>query len=195
MFRFPASAYSAGHGLLRRRYDWRRRTVPLYGSFGSNIPSSRVIVPASIRFAWDNPDELYPHLPQFKFAPARAVHRYSAAGLPQPAWEMQVSWPPTSGGTRPPEWQRRRHDSKVPGFYNRLLALISQTYGRLSEFGDLSSAILQNLGSPLAIASAVALEHAVDVAYGSRARFLKEHIYGRYYHLPVGIDTLSRLWR
>lgn len=103
---------------------------------------------------------------------------------------------PSSGSPRkPPEGSRRRHDSKVPGAYNRLLAFTNRTYGPISEYGDFVSAFYGNAGDSFAIATALALENAIDYAYGSRARFLKTHVYGTYWNLPIGYDALSRLWR
>ena len=89
---------------------------------------------------------------------------------------------------------RRRHDSKVPGWYNRSLAIINRTYGRLSEYGDLASVLYHNNSVP-AVMTGLALENAIDYAYGAQNRFLKENVYGRYWNLPFGIQAASRLWR
>lgn len=192
-WRYPYPA-SRSLGTLTRyyaRYGWNRRRLPLYSSFGRSIPVARVVVPAGITYTWSNPDQRYPILPQITLARARATSPYRRLGLLAPDFELQAMWPPQH---KRPEWSRRRHDSKVPGWYNELLTFANRFYGPVSELGDLYAAIFNNLGSFPGILNALALERAVDIAFGARARFLKEHVYGSYWNLPFGLDTTTRLW-
>ncbi len=151
------------------------------------------------QFEWENLDDLWDVLPLVKFATTRNQAVYRNANLPVPDMEMQFAFPPPprykAGRRRPGEWQRKRHDSKVPFWWNRFNSLVSSTYGRLSEYGDIASAVYLNAGNPAAIAAAVAYERYIDVAYGTRSRMLKEHFYGKAWNLPFGIDVVSRLWR
>lgn len=193
---YPALSTLGSHTRFAARYNWNRARLPLYGLQASGIPARRVVVPGSIIFEWDNPDAVWPVAPQITVAQPRARGLYRAAGLPLPPWELLASFPDISGSRRPPEWSRRRFDSKVPQAYAQLLSFINRTYGRASEYWDAISAIYPNLGNPLAMATALALNEAVDRAYGARAHFLKQKVYSQpYYTLPVGLDVISRFWR
>jgi len=184
----------------RGRHDWQRTRLPVYGSFGLTIPSAYVIVPDSLRFAYSNPYDLPVQLPQIRIAQTRNRGFYERYEIPFPDYEIVASTaPPRQAGTGgiPPEGNRPRHDSKVPGFYNRFNAFVTRTYGTVSEVGDFSSAVINNLPDPIAVSTALALERAIDVAYGRRAKLLKEHVYGKYWNLPFGIDFARRgygLW-
>lgn len=68
---------------------------------------------------------------------------------------------------------------------------------RPSEIAEFMHAVYYNLPQgPLAIATALAYNEAIDQAYGRRAQWMKQNVYTQpWYRLPVGLDTLSRIWR
>lgn len=189
---------SAGRTYYSGRHDWNRITVPQYGSLSRTIPGAEIIVPAGMRFSWENYSDLPTYLPSIKLAPTRKSTFYERNGLPLPDWEMQIATAPPrlSGSSRlPPEFARRRHDSKVPFFYNRFLSILNRTYGPYTEFMEFNTA-LQMARSPVEFATIMALNQAIDIAYGRRARFLKQKVYNSgKWPFPVGYDALSRLWR
>lgn len=89
---------------------------------------------------------------------------------------------------RRPETHRKRQDKKVPGLYRRALRFADRTYGTYGELAEIAQAFQDNTDLP-AILSALAINEAVDRAYGLRARFLRDQLYSRaWYILPVGID-------
>lgn len=189
-------------GLYSGRHVWNRVRIPQYGSLTRNIPVTEIIVPAGTQFLYRNEHDLPTHLPVFKMAPTRAVGLYERAGLPVPDLELQIAEPPPrgrglgrGGNGPPPEAFRRRHDSKVPYGYRRLLAMLNRTYGPISEYLEISRAI-DSARNPLELSTLLALNQAVDIAYGRRSQWLKKNVYNsQEWTLPVGYDTLSRLWR
>ncbi len=192
-------SYSLARGYSRPRHNWNRIKIPLYGSPLVRTPVQRVIVPPGTYFTWENPNELPGELPQISFRPTRARARYLEAGLPVPAYEMVTRAPPARAyGRTPirPERNRRRKDAKLDFGYNRLLSFINRTYGEYDEYADFVSA-WQNNRSPLGVATVLAMNEAIDYSFGLRARTLRKHIYSNpdIWRLPVGFDTLSRLWR
>lgn len=95
-----------------------------------------------------------------------------------------------------PESSRRRKDAKLNFGFNRLYQLVSRVYGPYTEYLDFLSAF-QNNYSPLQTATALAMNEAIDRAYGAEAQYLKKNIYQNpdIWRLPVGFGVLSRLWR
>ncbi|MBV2092771.1 MAG: hypothetical protein KUF72_17980 [Candidatus Thiodiazotropha sp. (ex Ctena orbiculata)] len=90
-----------------------------------------------------------------------------------------------------PEYHRRRRDKKVGRGYRRLLSFVNRTYGRFDEFVEVADAFGNNVG-PVETLTALAVNEAVDFAYGARARALRKHIYSKkWYVLPVGIDAIT----
>ncbi len=201
----PYSSRALERSVLRRytqrRWNWNRTTIPLYGSPKVLGPAVGVIVPGTTRFAWENPLELPQYTPQFTFGPPRGYSRYDRRRIPHPAYELAIrTAPPRTGGRTPgppPEEHRRRHDTKFNFGYNRLLRLVNRTYGSADEYLELLHAFQSNIASgPFAVATALAVNEAVDRKYGWRAQFLKKNVYqSGYWNLPVGYDALSRLWR
>lgn len=83
----------------------------------------------------------------------------------------------------------------MPHGYRRLLSLANRTYGRASEYLELTDAFAAN-PDPAQLVTALAINEAIDRIYGTRARLLKRHVYrSGYWPFPVGFDTLSRIWR
>ena len=194
---YRASSYSVVGRYSRARHNWNRIKIPLYGSPLVNIPGQRVLVPAGTQFVWSNPDELYEDLPQISFRPMRGTAAYGRLSLPSPGYEMVVRKPPARGyGRKRPEATRRRKDAKLDFGINRLYALVNRTYGRADEYLDFISAF-QNNRTPLAVATQLAINEAVDYSYGARAQALRKNIYSNpdYWRLPVGFDVISRIWR
>ncbi len=178
------------------RHSWSRTTLPVYGSVVQPIGAQRLIVPAGLNFAFENQNDLPAYLPRINFATPRSNAFFGGRGMPMPDYQMQVSHPPSAPGGRPPDENRRRRDSKVPFFYNRFLSIVNRTYGPYSEFMEFMHALNFSRGNPVAFATAMATNQAIDRYYGARAQALKRHVYStKYWNLPVGYDALSRLWR
>ena len=114
--------------------------------------------------------------------------------------QVQITDPPvTYAGGRKPPWQTPRMDRPKSTYgFNRFHSFVTRTYGRYSEFEDFAMAFLNNPNDPWGAATALALNQAIDVSFGVRARLLKKHVYQKqFYRLPVGIDTLRHgygLW-
>ncbi len=197
--RYQAYRSSAGHSRYRYRHNWNRKRLPLYGSPSLTIPVSRVIVPAGLSFIWDNASELPQTIPSYTLAETRNRNYYQRAEVPVPSHELiaHTAPPRTGGRTRgpPPEQHRRRHDAKTDYGLNRLYRLNHMLHSA-DEYLEVLHAF-QNNHTPMAIATALAMNQAIDVAYGRRGRFLRDKIYRNpeYWTLPVGYDTLSRIWR
>lgn len=191
---FPGYGYSVRPGY---RVPRAQNTIllPVYGSQSLITRAKPVTVPGTIRFAWENPHELPQYLPSLTLRPTRNIGKYKSARLPVPLSELSLraGGIPPSGRFRP-EFNRRRQDAKLNIGYNRLLRFVNQTYGNYTELLELWDAIGRNQGL-LNIGTALALNQAVDVAYGARAGYLRDHLYRDNWRLPVGFDTLSRLWR
>lgn len=200
-YRSPASSASELGRYSQRRHDWNRTTIPLYGSPRVNIPVAPVLVPGRIQFEWENAHELPLNLPNISFRPPRSSRRYAAIQAPTPQYEMLLRVPPRrfAGASRlPPEPNRRRHDAKLNFGLNRLYRLMHRTYGNYTEYMEFLHAFQNNWqAGPLAVATALSLNEGIDRAYGARGRFLRDRIYRDpdLWQLPVGYDTLSRLWR
>lgn len=93
-----------------------------------------------------------------------------------------------------PEYHRSRQDKKVGRLYRRALRFVNRTYGRYSEIAEIAEAFQYNNEIPQ-ILTALAINEAVDYAYGRRARFLRDEIYSKdWYKLPVGIDFIKSRW-
>lgn len=191
---FPGYGYSAARGY---RVPRSQNTIllPLYGSPKATTRVEPLIVPGSIRFAWENEHELPRHLPSMSLRAPRNTGKYKSLRAPIPVAELAIraGGIPPSGRFRP-EPNRRRHDAKLNIGYNRLLRFVNQTYGNYSELLELWDAYSRNTGF-LNIGTALALQQAVDVAYGARSGYLRDYLYRDNWRLPVGFDTLSRLWR
>lgn len=177
------------------RWQWNRGILPLYGLTDFNVPVEYVELPDIVEFTWDDPTPSY--LPQISFGQVRGPGRYLTQGMPIPDAELQLTFPPGRGGPPlPPEENRRRRDDKIPGWYGAALSVINRTYGELDEYGDVISAVRASGGSPVGFLANIGFNEAVDRYYGSRAKYLRRHIYSQpFYRLPVGLDALSRLWR
>lgn len=148
-------------------------------------PSEIVAVPGSLQFEWENAPELMPSV--------SVVHRPLASSYyPQGQWSV-IQRPPDER-----EMNRPRKDVKVwsSPTYNRMLAITNKTWGPLSEWMEFQDAFAHNYPSMEHVATALAVNQAVDYAFGVRASFLKKRVYhSGYWPLPVGYDMLSRLWR
>lgn len=171
----------------------------MYGFPRIGIGALPLTLPANLRFQWENPGDLPRSTPQITFRPTRNRYLYDQYGIPLPQSEMHVRTAPQRFGGRtrgpPPEEHRRRKDAKLDIGYNRVLRLINRTYGRASEYLEFQHAFQHN-ETAYEIATALAINEAIDHSYGARGRFLRDEVYrSGYWHLPVGYDTLSRLWR
>lgn len=174
---------------------WQRQRTPLYGAPHFTIPSKRILVPRGLRFRYRNEKDLPIYTPSVSLRAPRSLRKYRALGVPVPSRELIIRRP----NYRRPEGNRRRKDNKPGGLasgYRRLLALISLTYGNYTEFMELVHAYQNNQYDPAGFATAVAINEGVDIAYGTRARFLRDHLYNSgVWPFPVGYQLLSRLWR
>lgn len=107
--------------------------------------------------------------------------------------EYRPHWNPMWGPKprhRRPETNRRRHDQKVPGFIDQYYALQRAAHSP-DEYIEILSAFQNNPGDPFKIATALAINNAVDYAYGTRAQLLKSNVYKQsWYRLPAGLDTI-----
>lgn len=190
--RSPAFGYSARRRSYQNRHNWSRTVLPLYGFPRVNIPVTRVIVPAGLTFAMDKPDY---ELGQISFRPSRSPGRYAQSPLGLPTIEMVRSIaPPRSGGpgTTPPEQHRRRKDSKMPAGLRRLYRFMHDYYGRPSEFIELMHIFQNNFRhGPVQLATALAVNAAIERAYGERGNLLKKAYQTKYWPFPVGYDTLN----
>ena len=115
---------SAPHTRFHGRHAWNRRRLPLYSSFVQSMPAARVVAPAMLKFAWENPEDLYPIMPTVSVAPARARRVWQNRGIPFPDYELMARQMPAAPRRRPPDDIRRRHDSKVPLWLNRFHSLV-----------------------------------------------------------------------
>jgi len=92
-----------------------------------------------------------------------------------------------------PEVHRPRADKKVNNLYRRALRFTDRTYGRYSEIAEFAAAFSQNRDLP-EILTALAINEAIDYAYGRRARFLRDRIYSQsWYKLPIGLDAIQTI--
>lgn len=99
------------------------------------------------------------------------------------------------GSGIPPEENRRRQDSKLQNLYNRTRSAFNRNFGHITEYGDFASAVYYGKGALGLTTTYLAMNEAVDRLYGARAKWLRESVYKQHwYTLPVGIDTLSRLF-
>lgn len=159
-----------------------------------------VTVPAALNFQWSNPRDLPDELPQISFRPPRNETKYHAIAAPVPAYEMLIRRPPARPGKQRirDEFNRRRHDAKPDFGFNRIYSLMHRALDNPSEYLDFLNTVDNNFqGGPTAIATALAFNEYIDYKYGIRARLLRKHIYQnpRRWQLPVGYDTISRIWR
>ncbi len=130
-------------------------------------------------------------MPQISIRATRNLSFYDRMGLPPPPAELITR-------TSPPgrEPNRRRHDSKIPGAIRRLYRLAHLTINTPSELLEFLEAYHNNPNDPIAFATALAYNEWIDRIFGYRAQLLKKHIYSHAsYRLPVGFDTISRIWR
>lgn len=139
-------------------------------------------------------------LPQIRLAPPGTYRRYDAFVGARPELEITVSVPPPrlyeEYAKLRAEEHRRRHDDKIPQFYNRTLAFLNRDIGPLTEYAETAAIIWNNRNSLAGIFTGLALENWVDFTYGTLARARKRHLYDKgYWPFPVGYDTASRLWR
>ncbi len=192
-------AYLAGQTLFLPRNNWNRIKLPVYGSVAVSTPGTFVTVPRGLSFEYDNPDALPGILPNITLRPTRSSRLYAAIQAPTPAYELSLSTPPdrTARSTGPPaEAQRRRKDAKLDFGLNRFRALANRGLNPLTEFLEFQDATRFN-STPLGLATALAINQGIDVYYGRRAILLRDNIYRNpnLWRLPVGYETLSRLWR
>lgn len=166
-----------------------RTRLPLYGFSGRTTPGVRVTVPAGTTFVYPNEQDLPYFLPSVSIRAVRSRRFYTRLGLPTPRVEIISGGPPSRFR---PEANRRRKDQKIDYGYRRILSAINRTYGRYDEFAEFTDTYWQNAHDPAQLFTALALNEAVDVAYGNRARLLRENLYSRpEYKLPIGIDALN----
>ena len=148
-------------------------------------------MPDWLNLQWQNQSSLPWNLPQIRFRPLRAQN---LGFEPFPTHTVQIS---AENPFQRPEAHRRRQDDKVRGnaartLWNAQLAFTNKTYQRFSEWMDLQHAFAANWGDPIGTIMALAMNEAVDRAYGARAQTLKERVYSDPgYRLPVGIDTIG----
>lgn len=188
-----ASAEARGALPPSTRWDWKRKRYPIYTDAGFLADSVTVDVPNAMRFRFSSN---VPHrMPQVMIArtgPSSPTgRRASLKGLPRPSMVMSVTYPPQH---KRPEENRRRKDQKVPGFYERGLQLVNRTWGPVSEGLEVYHAFSNNPANMDAVVTALAINEAVDRAYGYRAELLRRFYRSGYWPFPVGYDMLSRLW-
>lgn len=186
----------------RGPWAWNRVRIPIYGSLALSIPAQQIDVPDSTIFQYENGTPVVPVVPETKFARTRALQWYAAKGVPVPDAEAIFSSAPPrlpvrrTGQGPPDEHYRKRQDVKVTRFWALYYQMLSKTYGRFTEWLDFQQVVMQNWGNPLAIMIGLGLNEAVDYSYGYAHRQVKKRLYrSRYWTLPVGFITLSRLWR
>lgn len=175
-----------------RRLDWHRTQVPLIGY--PRIPAhlKTVHVPAAMLWKFRNEKDLPQHLPLVRIRPGLSRAAQQGLGSSVRGHSMQIA----RQHPQRPEQSRRRKDQKVPRGYRRLLSLVNRTYGPYSEYMETVHAFQQSAGDPSRFVELMAINQAIDVVYGKRAKLLKEHVYShKLWVFPVGYDTLSRLWR
>ncbi len=192
----PAYYSTAANDPFYHRSSWKRIKVPLYGLGRTSIRTSSLTVPlAGTSFTWADYANLPANLPAISFRPPRTNAPYGRLNLRPPPYEMVIRTPPRGPG-RTPEFHRRRKDQKIPYGVQRIYTLMHKALDEPSEWLEFMSTFWANFPDPAAITTALALNQAVDYAYGTRAQALKKHLYSHdLYTLPVGLDTLSRLWR
>lgn len=183
-------------------YSWNRRRLPLYGTAAFTIPVERLELPDDI--AWEMEGPLPEYLPQLSLQYLRNTRVYDGWITNQsPDMELQVRFPPPRSwrsvhGAPRAEPVRARMDNKRKSLYPALLSAINRSYGTLTEYGDLLAAAHYSHGSPTVFLHNLAMNEAVDRAYGTRARYLREKVYRQnWYRLPIGLDaigTLGRMW-
>lgn len=184
---------SANQGRYQR-LDWARIIAPMYGYDVLSIPAAPVDVPRDLQFQYPNEGALPYDLPQIYLRATRSPGYYEGVGIQPPPFELVVSRAKPRRRGRPPE-NTRRFDDKVGYGYRRFLTGINRTLGTASEFAEFTAAFALNLNDPLKAFTALALNQAIDTAYGTRARFLRNEVYSHpAYRLPVGIDALTNRW-
>lgn len=193
---YPAYPVSAGLTRSYARHRWQRQKLPLYGSTVINMPGRAMTVPGGALFAYQQPTHWPNEIPNISFRSTRSPQRYLQTGIPVPTAEMVASYaPPGGSGRYPPEYNRRRKDQKIPYGIARLYRLLSTYYGPVTEWLELNHIYQLNKHDPAALMTALAVNQAVERAYGERASILKQVYKQSFYTLPVGYDTISRLWR
>lgn len=186
---YPVSALSVGPGLTD--VNWMRSVRPLFGKHRLPIPVRRVAVPPTLRFKYDKPVQHWPDIA----VSLRPVRARRIAGSLKTHGESHRLMVRRASPLRP-ERHRRRHDQKVPGGLRRLYSAVNRTWGPLSEAVEVQHAFQANSQDPAAFLTALALNEAVDRAYGARARALKKYVYNtRIWPFPIGIDLASRMWQ
>lgn len=172
--------------------------VPLFGTPNFEFSVAEESWPEWLGTWYDNEYE-FPGdfaFPEVAFRPWRnsgIADALRALGALVPVFGMHIS----GGNPRRPEGNRRRFDTKVFGAdeWRRVLQLVNRSYGSFSELAEVNAAFQLNPGNPAAIVAALAINQAVDVAYGVRARELRNRLYSSaYWRLPVGYDTLRSVF-
>lgn len=162
--------------------------VPTFTAPGSYTPSDIVDVSRE----WELPWTTYPG---FTVESAVGIAPRSRT-YPELGYEIRsrILAPPGGTGGPMPEANRRRHDSKLWRWYGRYLAFLSKYYGPFTEAKEVADAFALNPDLTGAV-TALAVNEAVDRAYGWRAQRLKEFYQSGYYKLPVGVDAIVGLYR
>ncbi len=198
---YQGSAYLAGQGLYRGRQRWNRATIPLYGLQPNIIRAVPVAVPSGLSFVWENYSELPEFMPEVTFRPPRNTGKYEELGLPFPEYEFAYRKTPARGygaGPKRPEPNRPRHDAKVDYGLMRYYRFFHRTFGSYTEYVEFADAFENNFHlGPMAVATALAMNEYIDFTYGKGATTLRDQVYRdpALWRLPVGFQTLSRLWR
>lgn len=170
--------------------------LPLWRTLSTELDLDTVNLPTST--AWEFSADSLPRpltLPEFTYRPlrsARVEQTFMDLGLPPPTHTLQMAQ------TNPyrPEPNRRRKDDKghSPGMWNQLLSVTNRFWHQPSEWQEAQLAFELNPGDPYAAYSMIAMNQAIDVAYGARAQWLKRHIYQQPgYSLPIGLDSIRSL--
>lgn len=172
--------------------SWQRSKLLLPTSPVLRTNSGFTAVRLPRKFANDFDHEYPRHLPFVTVRRARHSEILDGRNRALPGAVLTTRRP----NERRPERNRRRFDEKIPAGFRRVYALANRTINRPSEYLEVLEAWNTSGGDLQRFAGTLAINEAIDLAYGARARFLKEKVYGSaLWTLPVGWDTLSRLWR
>lgn len=177
------------------RHPWNRVIRPIYGSGTSTTGYVNVAVPAHLRFRFNEKLRLPSQLPSVSVRPVShrtyGVRRNfgTKLRLPGHARPTHVAY---ARRDRRLESNRRRHDQKVRGGVRRYYAFVRRVVGPVSEWKEAHDTIAANLHDPAAMMTALAINEAVDYAYGKRGQWIQRHIHEKpWYRLPVGVQTIT----
>lgn len=179
-----------------RRFDYAREDIPIHRIATSRrLLSDVVALPFSGNFLFEDGGDPQPlYLPRLSIIPAAGGSSLVAFIRRQRemSHEHLSTRDPRAGyqWRRPPEGHRRRRDRKVPGGYQQLLHAVNRTYGTYSELSEVAHAWHWSGGDPASFLGQLAVNEAIDHAYGRRAALMRRVYDSRAYRLPVGLDFL-----